>query len=176
MRTSRAFSVLRVLGLAVWLGPFTPAASAGEVSEVKAVSAPDWQLADLDGEPVRLGDYRGRVVLMNFWAGWCTPCLKEMPSLQRLSASMEGKPFALLTINTGESRGAAARSVRQTQVQLPVALDRNGDVFRQWQGRMLPTSFILDREGRVRYRILGDMEWDNDREVGEILEALLHQD
>ena len=176
MRTASVLSVLWVLGLSVWFGPFTPSTSAGEVSAVNAVSAPDWQLSDLDGATVQLRDYRGRVVLINFWAGWCTPCLKEMPSLQRLSTSMEGKPFALLTINTGQSRGAATRSVRQTKVQLPVLLDRNGDVFRQWKGRMLPTSFILDREGRVRYRILGDMEWDNDREVEEILAALLRED
>ena len=176
MRTSNLSSVLRVLGFAAWLTAAACPVMAGEVFGVDAVPGPDWQLADLDGATVQLDDYRGRVVLINFWASWCTPCLTEMPSLQRFSESMEGKPFALLTINMGESRAAAARAVRQRKVEFPVLLDRKGDVFRQWGAKMLPTSFILDREGRIRYRILGDMEWDNDREVDEILEVLLRED
>jgi len=146
---------------------------AAEVSAVTAHPAPALELHDLAGATHRLEDYRGQVVLLNFWASWCTPCLREMPSLQRLAESLSEKPFSLLAINMGESQYKAARSARGMDYHLPVMMDPQGDVFQQWGGRMLPTSFLLDREGNVRYRILGDAEWDNDAEIAEILQALI---
>lgn len=176
MKESRVFNVLRVLGFAAWTSTFAFPVTAGEVSEVSAVPAPELKLVDLGGASPQLGDYRGRVVLINFWASWCTPCLKEMPSLQRLAKSLESKPFALLTINMGESPAAASRALKLMKAELPVLLDRNGDVYRQWGAKLLPTSFVLDKQGEIRYRILGDMEWDADAEVEEILQALLRED
>jgi len=173
MRHHKRHRLVRLaLGLCCLLWASAPLRAA-EVSAVPARPAPKLQLQDLEGAIHRLAEYRGRVVLLNFWASWCTPCLREMPSLQRLAESLTEKPFSLLAVNMAESQKRAAQSVRRLGYRLPVLLDPQGDVFHQWGGRMLPTSYILDRRGNIRYRILGDAEWDNDAEIAEILQALI---
>lgn len=121
-------------------------------------------LLDADGGPVSLQDYRGKVVLLNFWATWCPPCRKEMPSLDRLQAELGGDDFAVVPVATGRNSVAAIqRFFEEIEVQhLPIVLDPSQELARQMTVLGLPITVILDREGREIARLRGDAEWDSD--------------
>lgn len=103
---------------------------------------------------------RGRVVLVNFWASWCPPCIQEMPSLDRLAGLMTGRPFRVLAVNVGESQGRAAEALRRIGYRGELVLDPDQAAFQAWGGRGLPTSFLVGCDGRLRYAALGPLEWD----------------
>jgi cytochrome c biogenesis protein CcmG, thiol:disulfide interchange protein DsbE len=122
-------------------------------------ATPALSLADLDGRRHTLEDYRGKVVLLNFWATWCEPCLEEMPSIQALERRFAGRPFVILAVNHGESRPKVAEFTRRLTLGLRVLLDPNMDAPRAWRVRVLPASFLVDASGRVRYSVVGEMDW-----------------
>lgn len=122
--------------------------------------APPLELKDLDGHTHRLADQRGRVVLVNFWATWCVPCRAEMPSMQRLAASLAGRPFTMLAVNYGESAERAGEFARSIAFDTPVLLDAFHRARTDWQVRILPASYLVDRDGRVRYTVAGELDWD----------------
>jgi thiol-disulfide isomerase/thioredoxin len=134
---------------------------------------PSLTLADLQGRLHRLEDYHGQVVLVNFWASWCPPCVHEMPSMQRLADRLAGQPFHILAVNMAEPAATVQDFVRnRVQVHFPVLLDRDGAVLQRWQVFAFPTSFVLGPEGRIRYALFGATEWDNAALLRK-LEALL---
>lgn len=156
----------------------TPAAdSAGTLEPyTETVPPPELNLADTRGEMHRLEDYRGKVVLVNFWASWCPPCIKEMPGLQQLQAQLAGRPFSILAVNVGEKRYDVWKFTKLVDFTLPTPLDTNKQTFNAWQATVLPTSFLLDTRGRIRYRVQGDLEWDDSTVVGLIEELLAEED
>jgi peroxiredoxin len=125
-------------------------------------NAPPLVLQDLEGRTHRLEDYRGKVVLINFWATWCDPCRAEMPALNKLRASLAGHPFAVLAVNLAESEGRVRRFMEQVPLDFPVLLDRDSGVAKAWKARVLPVSFVVDTEGRIRYSALGEIDWAQD--------------
>ena len=140
------------------------AGSAGAETEPRLIpwkdgATPPLALADLGGRPLGLAQQRGKVVVVNFWATWCEPCRDEMPSLQRLGRHLAGEPFAILAVNYGESDARVADFVKRFGLDFPVLLDPNQDAPRAWRVRVLPASFIVDRGGRVRYRVIGEIDW-----------------
>ena len=135
-------------------------------------AAPGLELADLDGTAHRLADYRGKTVLVNFWATWCAPCRAEMPSIERLRRSMEGRPFAVLAVNVAESARVARDFAEKLPVNFTVLLDRDGRVTRAWGARVLPASYIVGPDGAIRYSYLGDLDWSSD-EVRARIESLM---
>jgi len=150
------------------------ATSAGELSpyEEPDSAAPPFTLKATDGKLHRLEDYRGKVVLVNFWASWCPPCLAEMPSMQRLADRLGAEAFEVLAINVGESPFRVSKFMKLIGVRLTALLDDKGEIFKAWGGTIYPTSFILDREGRVRYVAYGPLEWDSEDVVASILALL----
>jgi len=120
---------------------------------------PALALQDLEGRLHRLEDYRGRVVLVNFWATWCEPCREEMPSLNRLRAGLAGQPFAVLAVNLAESEARVRKFMEQVPLEFPVLLDRDSAAAKAWRARLLPVSFLLGPEGRIRYWALGEIDW-----------------
>ena len=167
-------SVASLFMLAVALYDAAPC-RAGELRALEPVPAPALELADLGGQSRRLADWRGQVVLVNFWASWCPPCLEEMPSIQRLLAQMRGRPFAVVSINVAESQRRAAQTVSRLGLDFPVLLDADGEAFKAWGGKVLPTSVLVDRSGVLRYTGLGPLEWDGAEAVAAI-EGLLAGD
>jgi thiol-disulfide isomerase/thioredoxin len=161
-------AVVLLLAAALLLAQAT---SAGELTATPETDrpAPVFTLKALDGKHHRLDDYRGKVVLLNFWASWCPPCLAELPSIQRLADRMANEAFDILLINVGESPFKVAKFLRLSSVRLTSLLDPGGNTFRAWGGNIYPTSFILDSDGRVRYSALGPIEWDGDE-----VDALIH--
>ena len=124
--------------------------------------APELSFAARDGSPLRLADFRGRWVLVNLWATWCAPCVREMPSLDRLQAKL-GKRLAILAIS--EDRGGANvvdPFLQKLALQaLGIYLDPKGRVGQELEVRGLPTSVLVDGEGRLRARLEGAADWDS---------------
>ena len=117
------------------------------------------ELEDLRGKAHRLADYRGKVVLVNFWATWCAPCREEMPSLEQLRAALAGRPFVILGVNVGESARIAGDFAEKMPLGFPLLLDREAKVSKAWGARILPATFIVGPDGAIRYSYLGALDW-----------------
>ena len=128
-----------------------------------AKAARNFTLPDLDGKPHKLSDYRGKVVLVNFWATWCPPCRREMPSMERLSQRLKDQPFVVLAINQQEDPEQVFVFTAQVDPSpnFPILFDRNSKVAHAWGVLGLPASFIVDKQGRVVYRAMGGREFDH---------------
>jgi thiol-disulfide isomerase/thioredoxin len=167
--------VLIVLYTALALGANTAAA---DVAAAKAVLAgdmrklafhdvakalPDEVLTDLEGQDRKLAEWQGQWVVLNFWATWCAPCRKEMPSLERLAADSGDNGVAVVSVATGRNPPAAVkRFFTEIGVEnLPVLLDPKSALARQMGIFGLPLTVILDPEGQEVARLIGDAEWDH---------------
>ena len=124
--------------------------------------APDVKFTNGVGEKITLADFRGRVLLLNFWATWCAPCIKEMPSLDKLQAKFSSDDFQVVAVN--EDRGGANVAASFLQklgtMNLSVFADDKMKLMRALNVRGLPTSFLLDRKGRIVGKLVGVAEWD----------------
>lgn len=134
--------------------------------------APALALQDLEGKTHRLADYRGQVVLINFWATWCGPCRDEMPSIQRLKNQMAGKPFVVLAVNLDEPESRIRKFLAQMKLDFPILLDTERKTARAWQARILPASFVIGPDGKIRYSLVGEINWDHEQVVARISELL----
>ncbi len=123
--------------------------------------APDFALPDIDGNVFRLSAYRGRVLVINFWATWCPPCREEMPSMQRAWEQLEAEGILMLGINVGEDEDTIFQFFADYPVDFPLLLDRDSRVIGQWAVRGLPTTYVVDPAGRIVYRAIGSREWDD---------------
>jgi thiol-disulfide isomerase/thioredoxin len=127
--------------------------------EWKDKPTPRLALKDLAGKPVDLASLKGRVVLVNFWATWCEPCIAEMPSIQRLETKLGGKPFAVLAVNYGESTAKVEKWLQKSGVTLHVLLDPDTEAAEAWGAKGLPMTFLVDAGGHVRYQTYGERDW-----------------
>jgi peroxiredoxin len=118
--------------------------------EEEDIQAPDFQLDTLDGQTVALSDFRGEVVLLNFWATWCGPCASEMPFIQQVYDEWSGKGLRVLAINIGESAGTVTSFLEEYSLSFPVLLDIDGAVATQYGATNIPTTFLIDQEGIVQ--------------------------
>ncbi len=125
------------------------------------VAVPDTPFIDAEGNQMQLGDWRGRVVLVNFWATWCAPCREEMPSLDALEAEMGGEDFAVLTIAAGRNPVPAIQKFYEEQgiENLPLLKDERQVLARGMGVMGLPVSVLIDREGMEVARVIGELDW-----------------
>ncbi|WP_286238574.1 TlpA disulfide reductase family protein [Neptuniibacter halophilus] len=126
--------------------------------------------SDLTNTPVSLAQYKGKVILLNFWATWCPPCIKEMPSMQRLKTQLADQPFEIVAINMGEDSQSVTDFLQQleTQLSFPVLLDPDNDSFKTFKVRGLPMTLLYDQEGNLVETIMGVREWDQPSAVAGI--------
>ncbi|MDB6176773.1 TlpA disulfide reductase family protein [Paracoccus sp. Z330] len=126
-----------------------------------APAVPDTTFTDPDGGEHRLADYKGKVVLLNFWATWCAPCREEMPSLEELQAELGGEDFQVVPIATGRNAPEKIdKFFEETGVSnLPVLLDPKQKLARQMGVAGLPVTILIDRDGQEVARLLGDADW-----------------
>jgi thiol-disulfide isomerase/thioredoxin len=125
--------------------------------------APDIGFGDLMGKDHSLADWRGQVVLVNLWATWCQPCVEEMPALGRLQATLGGRDFTVLALSSDRGGGRVVEPfLEKMKLEgLPVFLDPKSAVVRAFGARGLPTSILIDREGREVGRLEGAAAWDS---------------
>ena len=130
--------------------------------------APALELPTLDGKQVDLKDLRGKVVLVNFWATWCPPCVEEIPSLQRLYARTRAQGLEILAVDVGEDEATMRAFLADKPIDFPVLMDTEGSALKRWGVHAFPTTLILDRQHRIRYAVFGAFAWDSE----EVLTAL----
>jgi thiol-disulfide isomerase/thioredoxin len=124
------------------------------------VPAPSNAFHSLDGRPVSLADFRGKVVLVNFWATWCPPCKAEMPSMERLYAQIKNRGFELLAINAEvDGLEILPEFLQQHPHTFPIPVDTEGEVQTGYGVFRFPESFIIDRDGRIVEHIIGARDW-----------------
>lgn len=129
---------------------------------------PPLSLSDLNGIRRQLGNYHGKVVLVNFWASWCPPCIEEIPSMQRLYKKMRNRPFEILAVNVGEKKSVIRKFKKQLGFEFPVLLDKKGTVYKEWKVYVYPSNFLLDTKGRLRFGTPGGVEWDGPEAIAAI--------
>jgi cytochrome c biogenesis protein CcmG/thiol:disulfide interchange protein DsbE len=124
--------------------------------------APGFRLPSLAGGEVDLASQRGKVVVLNFWATWCPPCVAEMPSLERLHRALSPEGLSVVTVSTDEDEAALRRFVAERSLTLPVLKDPGGRLAAgQYRTTGYPETFVLDRNGRVLQHVVGPAEWDS---------------
>ena len=137
--------------------------------------APDFQLIDLQGNWQALPDYRGKVVLLNFWATWCGPCRVEMPSMERVYQDLKDEGFAILAISSDPQGSIVTRPFVASQgLTFPILHDSDYRVSGSYGVRTLPMSFLIDRNGTLTQRVFGARDW-NSPEARELLHGLLRE-
>ncbi len=152
-----------------------PAAHAGDwkaFSGAEGQAPPALVLPDLDGREVDLAALKGDVVLVNFWATWCEPCRDEMPSLNQLQQRLRGRRFKVLAVNVGEGRARIQQFLASAPVDFAVLRDAESVAIKAWRTRVLPTSFLVDQNGMLRYQLVGAADWNDVGPQAPIFELL----
>lgn len=139
------------------------------------IEAPDFSVPDLSGKEVALSSLKGKVVLLNFWATWCPPCRAEMPAMENVYRELGDEEFDIVAISTRDARETRSKVVdyiAESGYTFPVLFDQTGTAVPPfYRTGSIPTSYIIDKEGKVVARLIGAYEWDND-EVIELLREL----
>ena len=148
------------------------AASSLASSSLEGQVAPDFVLKSASGENLRLSEYRGDVVMINFWATWCGPCRQEMPLLDELYGRYQRVGFSLLGINIDDDSRRAMKMVQELGVTFPVLFDENKEVSKLYKVDAMPVTILVDREGRVRHVHHGYKTGYEDKYLTEIRSLL----
>jgi len=157
-------AVLATVQAAAW-------AAGGTLKPWSGGATPPLALRDLAGKEHKLADYKGKVVVLNFWATWCDPCREEMPSMQRLQDKLAGK-LVILAVDYGEGAPRIKDFLQKVPVKFTVLLDRDTSAATAWKVKVLPTTLVIDPEQKVRLVAVGDIGWDS-QAVEEQIRKLL---
>lgn len=159
----------------VFLAGAGSAASAMYYGPEPGNHAPLFTLKDIQGTNVSLSDFKGKVVLINFWATWCGPCKAEMPSLNNLHKALKDKGFAVLAISTDSSEKPVRSFVTERGISFPVLMDKDRTVYSDKYAVIgLPMSFLIDKNGVVVGRVVGEVVWDSP-EMKNKIEGVLNK-
>lgn len=143
----------------LWLPALAAEPPAG-ILRVDGIAAPDLVLNDLDGEPYDLAMTHGHWRFVHFWASWCGPCRREMPSIQKLLPLVGDTDLEIVLVNTAETEDEVFAFLAAVAPDLVPLLDTDGLVTETWQPRGLPATFLVDPQGRIRYQALGGRTWE----------------
>lgn len=154
-----------ILMTAVLLGVSVSAYGQAAVNQTNNSQAPGFTLKDAKGRIARLSDYKGKVVLINFWATWCAPCQAEMPALVELQNKYRAQGLQIIGVTyPPEQRSAVRRMMRRFKLNYPVLFGTRAMTDAYEIGEVLPTTLVVDRDGKIRERILGMLEPDEFKE------------
>ena len=161
----RRRTVVMAAALAAMAGPLR---AAGVMTDWKGPpAAPPIDLYTPGGEPFTLASLRGKVVLVNFWATWCEPCVTEMPSLQRVRDQLAPR-FEVLGVNYQEGPARIKAFLDKSGITFPVVRDTDGAVAKAWGARIFPASYLVDRAGHVKHVLIGGADWTGPELVSTI--------
>ncbi len=132
-------------------------------------TAPAFEYPDLDDKIHKLADYKGKTLVINFWATWCPPCRKEMPSMNRAWKHLKAEGVQMLAINIGEDESNVHVFQNEHPVDFPILLDPLSESLDAWRVRGLPTTYIISPNGKVAYSATGPREWDDTRILDKII-------
>lgn len=159
-----------------WLSPkttFSQPPSPFAVDKMIGQKAPDFTLKDLAGNNVSLSSFKGRVVLLNFWASWCPPCRAEMPSMNKLNDLLRKRGLTILAISTDKSVFDVKSYLKENPVNFTVLVDYNLNVSRNlYKVFMMPTTFLIDKRGIIVKKYFGEQDWSDPDLIKEIEEIL----
>lgn len=165
-----------------WTGGIDDAASAPPVDLIQAAGlmpaappqpAPPLDLFDFEGNPIRLQAHRGKVIMINFWATWCPPCIHEMPMMEALYASRQDQAFSIWAVNLRESQKDVADFMAQKGFSFPVMLDLKGTAVSHYAIPGLPSTYLIDCTGNLVGHVIGILQWTSDA-TRNLLDALLN--
>ena len=176
-KLAAAFLLVGAFGVLQYLASLPKAPGiAPEATQARDLFPLDFALPDLQGNTVRLSDLRGKVVLINVWATWCYPCRVEMPSMHALYQDYREKGFEILAISIDvQGKDVVAPFVAEYGLSFPVLLDPDNVVSTRLQGRGIPASYLLDKQGRIAGVEIGAKDW-NSGKMRRLLDQLLAED
>ena len=162
---------LRLIVLLLPLILTTPChAESGTLHPVKEKPiAANFTLTDLNEKVHKLSDYRGKVVILNFWATWCPPCRFELPLMEKAYHILKKQDVIMLAINVGENADTIFDFTADYPVTFPLLLDQDSSVTKKYPVVGLPTSFIIDPAGRIVYQVVGTRDWTDKKLINTIL-------
>ena len=134
----------------------------------------DIELIDLNDRKVRISDFKGKIVFLNFWTTWCTPCKIEMPAMEKLNAKLKDKDFAMVAVDLEEPVSRVKDFVKRYKLSFTILLDSKGEVGRLFGIRSIPTTYILDMDGGIIGMVLGPREWDSKESIA-LFEHLMNR-
>jgi peroxiredoxin len=135
--------------------------------------APDFRLLSLEGKTVSLSSFRGRVVMVHFWATWCPPCVEEIPTLERLNRTFADRDFDILAVSVDEGgANAVASFMKKNRLSLPVLLSPDRSAASLYGTFKFPETYLVDREGIVRKKLIGAVDWTHP-EAQQFVRAML---
>lgn len=135
----------------VFVGVMTLASLLSVNAVAQGKAAPQWVLPGIDGQPVKLSDYRGQVVMLNFWASWCKPCREEMPLLDALQRRYSAIGFTVVGVNVDQNSTNGKKMLKNSPVGFPVVFDKENTTLEQYGVEAMPSTYMIDRKGNIRY-------------------------
>ncbi len=160
---SRRRALAAGLALATGAVLATPSGPAWAATFVPWTRGPTPPLAarTLAGNELRLSDFGGRIVLVNFWATWCAPCVAEMPSLERLRRRMSPAALEIVGVNFQENAARIEPFVQRLRLSFPIVRDHDGALRKAWQVNVFPSTFVVGPKGGVAFVVTGEIDWDD---------------
>ncbi|PIV85131.1 MAG: thioredoxin [Nitrospirae bacterium CG17_big_fil_post_rev_8_21_14_2_50_50_9] len=135
-------------------------------------SAPDFMIKDLKGNAVRLSDFRGKLIFLNFWATWCPPCREEMPSIEDLYRSMQGRPFQILAASVDDDPSQVEGFRKFGGYTFPMFTDQRQEAAALYRTTGVPETFLIGPDGTLLYKVIGPRDW-TDPQITGVFEQIL---
>ena len=170
MINAKKILLLLLLGLSLSIGAAHLKPYSGSIKD------PVISLKDLNGTTHTLAQYRGKVVLVQFWATYCPPCVKEMPSMNKLQDKLAeaGVPFKILAIDMAETKAEVDAFVKKIKPEFTILMDETGSSIGQWNVFAAPSNFIINKQGKIAYTLFGGVEWDSEEIIEKITKLSKH--